>query len=60
MLYGTQRGGKRTSVEFNVFTLVLLNRLFDGNEFSIRISFLKLPWVIRPVSATGRSEGKTF
>jgi len=33
------------SVEFNVFALVLLDRLFDSNQFSVRIRFFELPEV---------------
>jgi len=34
---------ERTAVEFYAFTLVLLDCLFDSNQFSVRVLFLELP-----------------
>ena len=33
----------RTAIEFDVFALVLLNCLFDSDQFSVRVRFLELP-----------------
>ena len=36
-------GRKHTAVEFDVFALVLLDSLFDSDQFSVRVRFLELP-----------------
>jgi hypothetical protein len=35
--------GKRTPIEFYIFSLVFLDCLFDSNQFSVRVRFLELP-----------------
>jgi len=34
---------KHAAVEFEIFALVLLDCLFDSNQFSVRVRFLELP-----------------
>ena len=55
-LSGKERGGQHTSVEFDILALVLLDRLFDSNQFSVRIRFLEFPCMIPLSSAKGQHE----
>jgi len=41
--YRVVRREKRAAVEFEIFALVLLDCLFDSNQFSVRVRFLELP-----------------